>query len=310
LIIPPPHRDAHARGLAHFLRTSEGPILNQRIEITGQRKNREIFPIELSITPIAKGRAVEFYAFIRDISDRKRGEEKLQAAIRGRDDFISIASHELKTPITSLKLQFQMAARQIGAGDIRVFIEDAVRKRIDSVNRQIDRMTRLIEDMLDVARVETGKLHLDKKRFDLSVLVTETTERFGEQLKVVNSPVDLEVEPGIYFYGDEYRMDQVISNLVTNAIKYGPGRPVRIRLRSMDGRARLSVQDGGSGIAEKDRARVFERFERAVGSDNVSGLGLGLYISKQIVEALGGTISLESEVGRGSTFTVELPCEH
>lgn len=307
LIVPPEHREAHESGLKHYLRTGEGPVLNRRIEITALRKDGEIFPIELSITPITKGREAEFYAFIRDISDRKRAEARLQAAIRGRDEFISIASHELKTPITSLKLQFQMAARQIEAGDIRVFIEDAVRKRVSSVNRQLDRMTRLIEDMLDVSRVATGKLHLDRKNFDLSELARECAERFAEQLRSVGASLELDIENDVFFYGDEYRMDQVFSNLMTNAIKYGGGSSVRFSLRTAGDRIAVSVQDRGIGIAEEDRARVFERFERAVGSDNVSGLGLGLYISKQIVEAFGGKIRLESEVGKGSTFFVDLP---
>jgi PAS domain S-box-containing protein len=307
LIIPHEHRENHERGLQHYLKSGEGPVLNQRIEITALRKTGEQFPIELAITPITKGRSAEFYAFIRDISDRKAAESRLQAAIRGRDEFISIASHELKTPITSLKLQFQMAARQISSNDARVFLEGAVRKRVDSVNRQLDRMTRLIEDMLDVSRVATGKLHLDHERFDLSALVRESTERFTDQLQMVGSTVERAIEEGVFFVGDEYRTDQVLSNLMTNAIKYGGGKPVRVSLATRGGRILVAVEDHGAGIEERDRARVFERFERAVGSDNVSGLGLGLYISKEIVEALGGKIRLESEVGRGSTFIIELP---
>ncbi len=309
VIIPPEHREAHERGMEHYFRTGQGPVLNRRIEITALRKDGEIFPIELSITPITKGTQVEFYAFIRDISDRKRAEERLQSAIRGRDDFISIASHELKTPITSLKLQFQMAARQIEGGDPRVFMEASVRKRVDAVNRQLDRMTRLIEDMLDVTRVSSGKLHIERKRFDLSALVRDTTERFAEQFRIVDSAIDVKIEDAVFFVGDEYRMEQVVSNLLTNAIKYGASKPVHVVLEGRGERVRFTVRDEGIGIAESDRARVFERFERAVGAANVSGLGLGLYITRQIVAALGGTITLESELGRGSTFTVDLPRE-
>ena len=307
LIVPPEYRADHEAGLRRFLENGHGPILNRRIEITAIRKGGELFPVELTITPIARGKEFEFYAFIRDISERKNYESRLEAAIRGRDEFISIASHELKTPITSLKLQFQLAARRIEVEDPRVFLPEAVRKRVESVNRQLDRMTRLIEDMLDVSRVSTGKLHLDQKRFDFSALTREAVERFMEQMRSVGSTVDVRIEDGIEFFGDEYRADQVISNLLTNAIKYGGGKPVQVELRSRDGKLRFSVKDQGIGIAPEDLGRVFERFERAVGSDNVSGLGLGLYISKQIVEALGGTITLESEVGKGSTFTVELP---
>ncbi|MBS1962906.1 MAG: PAS domain S-box protein [Bdellovibrionales bacterium] len=311
LIVPEEHRKAHEAGLQRYRETHASRILNQRIEIEGMRKGGDRFPVELAITPIAREAEgvseTEFYAFVRDISERKRNEARLQSAIRGRDDFISIASHELKTPLTSLKLQFQMAERQVASGDARVFLEEAVRKRIDSVNRQIGRMIRLIEDMLDVSRVSTGKLHIERKRFDLSALVREAADRFVEQFKAVGSPLEARIEDGIESFADEYRMDQVLSNLLTNAVKYGEGSPVTLGLESRPEGIRLFVEDRGPGIPPEDQTRVFERFERAVGDGHVSGLGLGLYIAKEIVEAFGGKLTLRSEVGRGSTFTVELP---
>jgi two-component system, LuxR family, sensor kinase FixL len=314
LIIPPRFRAAHDAGMAHFLATGEGPVLNRRIEVSALAPGGRELPVELTITPIRASGELHFYAFIRDISERRAAEEErtrllaqLQRAVHARDEFISVASHELKTPITALKLQFQIAARQVANGDRRVFDEEMVRRRVATTNRQLDRMGKLIEDMLDVTRAGAGSFVVQFGPTDLSEVVREVAERFDEQLMVAGSQLSTRIEPGVQAACDRFRVEQVLTNLLTNAIKYGDGKPVEVSLSADGELARLSVSDHGIGIPRESLARIFQPFERAVSSENVSGMGLGLYITQQIVRAHGGRVRVESQPGKGSRFTVELP---
>lgn len=316
VMIPERLRARHHEFMKNFLQTGSTAVLNQRIEVLVLRKEGSEFPIELSITPVRSKSGLHFYAFLRDISTRKKDEEDrrkllqhLEETVRRRDEFISIASHELKTPLTSLRLQFQMASRQIQSGDDRAYAAESVKKRIIVTNRQIDRMLHLIDGMLDISRIATGRLHLDASTVDFSALVNEMVERFSDQWIISESTVRADVEEGVFVRCDPYRIEQVISNLATNTIKYGAGAPVDISLRKSEGKAYLLVRDHGIGIAEDDQKRVFERFERAVPASSISGLGLGLYITRQILELHVGKISVQSELGKGSTFLVELPLD-
>jgi signal transduction histidine kinase len=242
-----------------------------------------------------------------DITERKRAEEALRKAVQARDEFISICSHELKTPITSMKLQFQMAERQLKRGDSRVFSEEMVRKRIEGTNRQLDRMTRLIEEMLDVTRLGRGRPQLEMESFDLSALLTEMADRFQEQFAQIGTTLALSAEAGIIVEADRYRIEQVVSNLLTNSIKYGNRKPVEMTLKKEGPNAQVRVKDHGEGIKPDSLERIFNRFERAISANNISGLGLGLYICRQIVSAHGGKIWAESKQGEGSAFVLELP---
>lgn len=301
-------RRSSIRGVKHFLKTGEGPILNQRIETTALRRDGTEFPVELAASAIRTGGTYTFYSFLRDITDRKKSEENLKDAIRARDEFISICSHELKTPVTSMKLQFQMAVRQLEKGDPSVQARESIEKRSYTAIRQLDRMTSLIEEMLDVSRISAGKLQLDKAPLDFHDLTHEVIERFSDQFVALGIPLEMRGKPvRAMVVGDRYRLEQVVSNLITNAIKYGSGRPIQISVAVVGEKVRLSVTDQGIGIAKENLERIFERFERAVRSSNISGLGLGLYISHQFVEAHGGRIEVDSEIGKGSIFTVELP---
>lgn len=316
VIIPERLRAKYQARMKNFLQTGVGPALNQRIEVCVLRKDGSEFPIELSVTPIRAKSGLNFYIFLRDISTRKQIEEDrqklllhLEETVRRRDEFISIASHELKTPLTSLRLQFQMASRQMLAGDSRAYAPESVKKRITVTNRQIDRMLHLIDGMLDISRIATGRLHLDPITVDLTKLVKEMVERFSDQWMLSETTVRADVEDLVFVRGDPYRIEQVVSNLATNTIKYGAGAPVDISLRKSEGRAFLQVRDHGIGIASSDQQRIFDRFERAVPASSISGLGLGLYITRQILELHGGKISVQSELGKGSTFLVELPLD-
>ncbi len=240
--------------------------------------------------------------------DNARLFQKSLEAIQSRDTFLSIASHELKTPLTSLKLQTQMRKRAVERGDFRRFDPEKLPNLLADDEKQINRLTRLVDDMLDIARIQTGKLSLEFEKFDLRSLVQESIERFSALLQSSGSTVELEGSPA-YGYWDRYRIEQIVTNLLTNAIKYGAGSKIEIQIRVKENFALLSVRDYGIGIAKEDHGRIFGQFERAVSHSGISGFGLGLYIVKQLAEAHQGEISLESELGQGSTFTLKLPCE-
>jgi signal transduction histidine kinase len=233
--------------------------------------------------------------------------EKEKAATRLRDEFISIASHELKTPLTSLKLQTQISQRLIARGDVSAYEPAKTQKLIETTGRQLERLSRLVEDMLDISRINTGKLHLEISRFDLCELVRETLERIQPQIDNSGCTVEAEACEPVEGDWDRYRIEQVLNNLLSNAIRYCPGKPIRVSVRTEERQAMLMVRDEGAGIAPENHERIFSRFERAVSASNISGLGLGLYICRNIIEAHGGRIHVESELGRGSSFIVALP---
>jgi PAS domain S-box-containing protein len=253
------------------------------------------------------GKPVMRFGTATDIDDQKQIENRLQESLRVRDEFLSIASHELKTPLTSLKLLAELRSRSLARGDYSLFAPDKLHKMIDSDSRQVDRLTRLVEDMLDISRITTGKLAIRRERFDLCQLVRDLVDRNAAQFEAGGNSVHLDLPESLQGEWDLFRIEQVIMNLFTNAIRYGEGRPIHIRVEGHGNRATLSVRDQGRGIAAEDRERIFGRFERAVSPHEISGLGLGLYISRQIAELHGGTIRVESVLGQGAEFVVELP---
>jgi signal transduction histidine kinase len=229
----------------------------------------------------------------------KQTELDLKKAVRARDEFLSVASHELKTPLTTLKLQAQLRRRNLEKGELTA-------KNVVDDERQIGRLARLVDDMLDVSRISSGKFKLAPEDFDLSELVKEVVERFGPQLLNAKIAISVEAPKPVTGHWDRPRIEQVFTNLLTNAMKYGEGRPVAISVALRSGFAELEVADNGLGIQPSDHDRIFHAFERAAPS-GVSGLGLGLYIAKQLVEAHGGTIHVESANGQGARFIVGLP---
>lgn len=232
--------------------------------------------------------------------------EAAQEAIKVRDEFLSIASHELRTPLTPLKLQLQSLGRHLKASD--VLESDArVLKMVESSDRQVNRLTSLIDDLLDVSRISAGKLNLNKEKIQLAELMEEVISNYKHQLQEKKIHLEVSLDRDLHGDYDRVRIEQVFINLLTNAAKYAPGKPLKIKLERSGDSATISVEDQGAGISPADQRRIFERFERVKDRDNVGGLGLGLYISRQIVEAHGGTISVESKPGVGSRFWVTLP---
>lgn len=232
-----------------------------------------------------------------------------QEAIRSRDEFLSIASHELKTPLQSLTLQNQMRKRNLDKNLVDAFVPDKVATMIEADLRHLMRMNRLIDDMLDISRIRAGKLTFMKEKIEFCSFVKDVLERFRPQVEAIGSYLSAVYSEPVMAHIDIYRIEQVIVNLLTNAMKYGAGSPIKVEICIKQGKIQLHVKDHGPGIKEQDTERIFERFERAISSNEVSGLGLGLYISRQIMEQNQGQLFVHSVHGKGSTFIMELPVE-
>jgi PAS domain S-box-containing protein len=227
-----------------------------------------------------------------------------QAAIRARDDFLQVASHELKTPLTPLQLQLDFLERMVQRSGEH---GEQLTERLRSAIRQTSRLARLVEVLLDVTRITAGALVLRVEELDLTEVLDEIVERLGPEAHAAGCELIIEARGPVIGRWDRLRLEQVLSNLVSNAIKYGAGKPVELRLVADEQMVRLSVTDHGIGIQADAIQRIFGRFERAVSPRNYGGLGLGLFIALQLAEAHGGTIVATSSVGAGSTFTVLLP---
>jgi signal transduction histidine kinase len=230
-----------------------------------------------------------------------------QQAVSKRDDFLSVASHELKTPLTSLELVIDSLLRTAELGRLDKLSTDALVAKLKKVDRQAARLNRLINELLDVSRITAGRLALDCQRFDLVPLVHEVAARFAEHVHRAGAPLSIGGEASVLGEWDRNRIDQVLTNLFSNAIKYGEGKPVRVEVSSDEHWVRVRVEDQGLGVEPDEQARIFERFERGSTARNVGGIGLGLWISREILLAHGGRIGLTSRPREGSTFVVELP---
>ena len=239
--------------------------------------------------------------------DSGRLYREAQDAIRLRDDFMSIASHELKTPLTPLQLQIQNLERRtpdmVRDEDCGAWME----KRLATIRRQGERLNRLVGELLEISHIMGGRLHLELERVDLREVTGEVLAGFAGRTNLPQSELRVTVPPGIVGRWDRLRLEHVVSSLLSNALKYGRGEPVTIEARQVAGQALFTVEDRGIGIAPEDQDRVFGRFERAVSTRHYGGLGLGLFITRQVVEAMGGEIWVRSEPDKGSAFTVSLP---
>jgi signal transduction histidine kinase len=192
-------------------------------------------------------------------------------------------------------------------GDRRAAIDDRMLRRLTAIRRQVIRLNQLVDQLLDVSRLIEGRLELRPEPVDLQALVIEAIDLMRESATQAGSPVLLRLRPEVVGHWDRVRIGQVITNLLSNAIKFGCGRPIEVELDADENRARVQVRDAGEGILPQEQERIFQRFERATSVQRHPGLGLGLWICKQIVDASHGTISVQSQPGQGSTFSVELP---
>ena len=246
------------------------------------------------------GKLVRWYGTVTDI-------QELREAMNARDRLLAICSHELKTPVTSLKLQNQLAKKAIERNDPTAFDRDRVTNLVDRADVQLARLGNLIDEMLDFSRISQGKFSVTPAPGDLSSAVLEGAEKMRPFFAAKRVPLKLEVEKGIEATFDPLRLEQVVANLLDNALKYGEGKPVTLVLNRRPDGVDLRVQDQGAGIAAEYRDRIFEPYERALSPESITGLGMGLYITRQILTAHGGTVSVDSMPTRGTEFKVRLP---
>ncbi len=239
--------------------------------------------------------------------DNARLYHDAQRAVQLRDEFLAIASHELRTPLTSLQLQVSNLLRVLSRRRAEQLAPEYLTPRLEQVDRQVERLAVLVGSLLDVSRASSGRLQLELADVDLSELVRQVVGRLEDDLKSARCDMTLHLGDGIVGRWDRLRLDQVATNLLSNALKYGAGCPIEIETACADGRARLVVRDYGIGIAAADQARIFERFARAVPAEQFGGFGLGLWIVRVLVEAMHGTIRVDSAPDEGATFVVELP---
>jgi signal transduction histidine kinase/DNA-binding response OmpR family regulator len=262
--------------------------------------------------PSLPGQPSRIILCLKDVSQMKEIQTKLEHLIYSRDEFLSIASHELKTPLTALKLQLQITKRKINPTKNQMPTVENLNETFKTSLRQVESLIRLVDDLLDVSRVRLGKLTFDFDEVNLSDIVKDVLLRLSGQLDVARCSVETHLAEKVMGYWDRVRLEQVISNLITNAIKYAPGSKILLftDVKSSQRIASFVIQDNGAGIPPAKQKMIFERFERAVeGMSSVSGLGLGLFISKGIIEAHHGSIIVESEEGRGTKFVIELPLQ-
>jgi signal transduction histidine kinase len=258
----------------------------QRLETWNSRRHGAVSSV--AMTEIDR----EKEALLRELSD----------AIRLRDEFLSVASHELRTPLQVLNLKLDSIQRQtLRMGPAAAKLHSGV----ESAIRQTARLARLIDELLDVSRIASGRLEINREDVDLSALVAEVLARLRDLIERHGCSVELHAAPAVTGRWDRLRVEEVVVNLVTNAAKYGGPGAIEVSLSDAGGAARVDVRDHGRGIALEQQPQLFNRFFRA--SREAGGLGLGLYITRQIVEAHGGRIAVDSRPGEGACFTVELP---
>ncbi|MET0267629.1 MAG: hybrid sensor histidine kinase/response regulator [Duganella sp.] len=232
---------------------------------------------------------------------------QLQRALAMRDEFMSMVSHEMRTPLNTLYLETQLRKMQLERGNMAAFGAEQLQRMVARDDRQIQSIIRLIDDMLDVSRIRSGKLSLRPGWVELSGLLRRVVHDLTPQATTAGCTISLEAGDTVSGWWDEFRIEQIVVNLLTNAMRYGARQPVTVVLTVDAELARIEVRDQGPGIAPELQQKIFEPYERGVGNEVPSGLGLGLYISRELAEVHEGTLTVHSELGHGAVFTLSLP---
>lgn len=309
IIIPQQYREAHLKGMARFLNTGMGVVLNKTIEVTALHKLGHEFPISLNISSVKVDNAWLFIAFITDITTQKAMQEEIirqQVMLlqvkneeQKKDQFISMASHELKTPLTSLKAFVQLLGRKNSP--------ESVLQLADKASGYVRKLEILIGDLLDVSKIKADKINYNHQNFYFRKFLQESIE--SVQLFTQTHTIIIENCIDVLCYGDVLRLEQVVHNLLTNAIKYSPGKDrILVRAELVGDQVVTSIEDFGIGIASEHFEELFNRFYRVDNIDmKFQGLGIGLYITREIVERHHGRLWVESKPGLGSVFSFSLP---
>lgn len=295
--------NAIAAGQLPWQRAARGEKLTG-LEVSWDAPQRRVSYLVYSDTvPAMDGQqAVALLTFL-DITHLKSAEAELRQAVRVRDEFFSVATHELKDPLFALQMSVQLLRHN---AEKQGSIPAALVQHLDISQRQVGRLAALVENLLDVSRIANQRVQLDVEAFDLAEMVREVVGRLADAGRSA-AALTVEAPEPIIGYWDHLKLEQVAGNLIGNALKYGAGKPVFVRVWADAATAFLQVQDQGIGIAEADQERIFERFERGTNAHRKQSLGLGLYIVRALVQAHGGQVTVASQPGRGATFTVELP---
>ncbi len=291
-------------------------VRDGRVEDEGWRvrKDGTRFWADVVITALKNdaGELIGFAKVTRDLTQRVQAEEerrrldgeriRAEESLRIRDEFLSIASHELKTPLTSLQIELY-AMREIG----EKLADERFTRKLGRASRNADRLARLIEMLLDVSRIASGRLTIKRESFDLAAALTEVVETMRGSAASAGCALTAQIAGPIVGTWDRLRIEQVVMNVLSNAFKYGAGLPVAISVSAQGDQATIEIRDRGPGVPEQDLERIFERFERSSSTRNHGGLGLGLYISREITRAHGGSIAARNLPGGGASFTIHLP---
>lgn len=234
-------------------------------------------------------------------------QQELQHSLKMREEFMSMVAHEMRTPLSTLYLDVQMRLGQLSKNNLSAFTPEQLHKMLGRGERQLKSIIRLIEDMLDVSRIKNGKLSISPEDTQLSRLIHRIAEDLAPIATEAGSVFELEIAPDVMGYWDEFRIEQIMTNLMTNAIRYGKGKPIQVSLSTEGEEVVIRVADQGVGIPAHEQKKIFEAFERGSENGVKAGLGLGLYISRKLAEAHGGEMAVISHEGSGSVFTLRLP---
>lgn len=310
-IVPHQHREAHEVGMNHYLATGHGPVLNNRIQITGINKQGREFPIELTIFPLEYKDEKYFTGFVRDITKEQAAQESMQQALDKQKElnsmksqFISMTSHELRTPLTSIKSNTDLLSYHLE--EIKQLDPAKLKRFVARIDNNVDRLNQLISNILTIGKLDSGKVPFSPVLMDVHTFLTKKVladfASRGSHIDchVVGTARKMEL--------DEKLFTQIIINLIENAIKYSPDAPPpQVTLHYMATELEVQVRDFGIGIPQEELNKLFNTFYRASNVDNIQGTGLGLSIVKQFVEIHKGKIKIESAVGKGSTFYLIFP---
>lgn len=288
-------------------RAAQGEIFKNEVVRWVTTKGEFYMSCSSAIIPQMHGHGKTVLVPFLDISEIIRSQKLLEDAVRGRDEFLSIASHELKTPLTSIQLQTQMSKRRLEKNLERPIGNEELIKIVHQTELGLKRLNRLVDDMLDVSRINSGKLSFNYEKFNFKDLAYEVMDRMQPLAKLSDTQILIKNDHDAVGEWDRFRLEQVLTNLISNALKYGDSTPVEIEFKSEAGFFTFSVSDKGPGISQEFQEKIFERFEREGSRDSVAGLGLGLYICREIINRHEGRIWVESSTGKGAKFLVRLP---